>query len=67
MSGRGNRRTRVVAIHPRFEPSRVAAACLMDAYACLVPLRRRAVRTLSRPQATPAASGMRQQEQGGAP
>jgi hypothetical protein len=60
MSGRGKRRTRVVAIQVRFEPSRVAAACLGDAYECLVPLRRRAVRTPSQPQATPVASRVRQ-------
>jgi hypothetical protein len=49
MSGRGNRRTRVMAIHPRFEPSRVAAACLVDAYERLVPLRRRPIRTPALP------------------
>ncbi len=61
MSGRGNRRTRVVAIHPRFEPSRVAAACLVDAYERLVPLRQRAVRAAFQPQPTPAASHMHQE------
>ena len=61
MSTRGSRKSRVVTTHPRFEPSRVAAACLVDAYACLVPLRRRTVRTALPPQTTPAASPLHQE------
>ena len=63
MSGRGNRRTRVVAIHPRFEPSRVAVACVVDAYERLVPLRQRTMRTAFQPQPTAAASQMHQERQ----
>ena len=63
MSGRGNRRARVVAIHPRFEPSRVAAACLADAYERLLPLRQRAIRPAFQPQPTAAARQMHQERQ----
>jgi hypothetical protein len=61
MSTRGSRRSRVVMTHPRFEPSRVAAACLVDAYGRLVPLRHRAVRTALPPQAIPAVSRVPQE------
>ena len=38
-----------------FEPHRLAAACLADAYARVVPVRRRPVPTLPRPGELPRA------------
>jgi hypothetical protein len=48
MQRHGERRERPVwspQVHTRFEPSRLAETCLSDAYARLVPLVRRQVRT----------------------
>jgi hypothetical protein len=47
-----------------FEPSRTAAACLADAYARVVPVRRRAVRSDHGPPAAPDRAKGRRSEGG---
>ncbi len=45
MAKRGERRVPVLTVHLVFEPSRLAAACLADAYERVLPLRRRISRS----------------------
>ena len=66
MSGREWSKTRTLVIRPHFEPSRVAAHCLVEAYECLVPVRRRALRG-ARPLPPPAATGRAPRAGGGTP
>jgi hypothetical protein len=47
-----------------FEPSRTAAACLADAYARVVPVRRRAVRSDHGPPAAPDRAPRRRTDGG---
>ncbi len=42
-----------------FEPSRVAAACLADAYGRVVPVHRRPVRAMPRPSVRPGVARLR--------
>lgn len=65
MCSQGRKSPGPVVIRAGFEPTRVAAACLAEAYACLLPIRRRAVRT-ARPVDVAARTGRPRREGSGA-
>lgn len=44
MAKRGEKKVPVLTVHVVFEPSRLAPACLADAYERVLPLRRRTLR-----------------------
>lgn len=49
MAQRVRRAETTLEVRVMFEPNRLAAACLADAYAQLVPVRRRSVHAIPRP------------------
>ena len=48
--------SRPLVIRSRFEPSHLAAASLVEAYACLVPIRHRPILAAPPPRAVPLAT-----------
>ena len=53
---------RTLTVRRSFEPSRVAPACLVDAYERLVPVTRRTLRTAQSTKSVPQAGTKRRQE-----
>ncbi len=60
MAKRGERRMPMLTVRVVFEPSRLAPACLADAYERVLPLRRRTIRRDRTPSHPPHADGARQ-------
>lgn len=60
MAKRGERRAPMLTVRVVFEPSRLAPACLADAYERVLPLRRRIIRSDHRNRRPPYADGTRQ-------
>lgn len=60
MAKRGERSVPMLTVHLVFEPSRLAPACLADAYERVLPLRRRIIRGNHLNRHPPHADGIRQ-------